>query len=267
MLPANTFDRYILALRKTTVDEKTEHTDRAALQSLLQAVADSSASGVAVQHEPKRVADKGAPDFKVSKGGLILGYVENKTIGENLDKVLKSDQIKRYRGLSQNIVLTDYLHFIWINKDGIKRETLCHETDLGNPRFRLREDRIAAVRSLLEGFFSTAPEGIGRAQQLALALATRSKLLHDYLGEELVRQQREHKEGRLYGLFQIFRDQVFHELTLNEFADAFAQMLSYGLFLARLNSDSEPVTLHNAREYVPGSFRLIREFGRLSDRA
>ncbi|MGV1013399.1 MAG: type ISP restriction/modification enzyme [Methyloceanibacter sp.] len=36
-------------------------------------------------------------------------------------------------------------------------------------------------------------------------------------------------------------------------------MLAYGLFLARLNSGSESVTLHNAREYIPGSFRLIRE--------
>ena len=122
--------------------------------------------------------------------------------------------------------------------------------------------RIASgrSRSSSRGFFSSAPEGIGRAQQLALALATRSRLLRDYLGEELVRQERgEHGEGRLYGLFQVFRDQVFHELTLKEFADALAQMLAYGLFLARLNSDSQPVTLHNAREYVPGSFRLIRE--------
>ena len=47
---------------------------------------------------------------------------------------------------------------------------------------------------LLQGFFSTAPEGIG-AQQLALAAAARSKLLRDYLGEELVRQEREHREG------------------------------------------------------------------------
>ena len=177
----------------------------------------------------------------------ILGYVENQAFGENLDKVLKSDQIKRYKSLSQNIIVTDYLHFIWINKDGIQRETLCHANDLENSKFRLREDRIAAANKLLEGFFSTAPEGIGRAQQLALALATRSKLLRDYLGEELVRQEREHKEGRLYGLFQIFRDQVLHELTLKEFADAFAQMLAYGLFLARFNSASEPVTLHNAR--------------------
>jgi hypothetical protein len=224
------FDRYLLALRKTRVDEKTEHTDRAALQSLLQAIADDGASGVAVQHEPKRVPDKGAPDFKVMRNGLILGYVENKAIGENLDKVLKSDQIARYKDLSQNIILTDYLHFIWINKDGIQRETLCHASDLETPRFWLREDRVAAVSKLLEGFFSTAPEGIGQAQQLALALATRSKLLRDYLGEELVRQEREHTQARLYGLFEIFRDQVFHELTLKDFADAFAQMLATACF-------------------------------------
>jgi N-6 DNA Methylase len=260
MANKDVFERYLLGLRKTAIDEKTEPTDRAALQSLLQALADNVQKEIEVQHEPKRVADKGAPDFKITKGGLILGYVENKGIDENLNKVLKSDQIAKYKSLSSNIILTDYLNFIWINKYGSpQRERLCHSTDLENRRFRLREDRVEAVAKLLQGFFSTAPEGIGRAQQLALALATRSKLLHDYLGEELVRQEREHKEGRLYGLFQIFRDQVFHELTLNEFADAFAQMLAYGLFLARLNSDSNLITLHNAREYVPGSFRLIRE--------
>jgi Type ISP C-terminal specificity domain/N-6 DNA Methylase len=253
------FDRYLLALRKIPIDEKTEHTDRAALQSLLQEIADVGTAGTIVQHEPKRVADKGAPDFKVKKGGLILGYVENKGIGENLDKALKSDQMVRYSSLSHNIILTDYLHFIWINKDGIQRETLCHAADLQNSKFRLRDDRIIAVTHLLEGFFSAPPEGIGRAQQLALALATRSRFLRDYLSDELVRQEREHKQGRLYGLFQIFRDQIFHELTLSEFADAFAQMLAYGLFLSRLNSGADLVTLHNAREFVPGSFRLIRE--------
>jgi hypothetical protein len=256
----NAFDRYLLALRKTPIDEKTEHTDRAALQALLEAVAEDGGSGAAVQHEPKRQTDKGAPDFKITKSGLILGYLENKTIGENLDKVLKSEQITKYKSLSQNIVLTDYLDFIWINRYGPpRRARLCHSTDLENRKFRLPEDRVEAVAKLLSGFFSTAPEPIGRARELALELAKRSRLLRDYLGEELVRQELEHKEGRLYGLFQIFRDQIFYELTLNEFADAFAQMLAYGLFLARLNSDSDIITLHNAREYVPGSFRLIRE--------
>lgn len=257
---ADAFDTYLRKLRQTPLDEHTEHTGRAALEELLNAFAAAAGGGkIVIQHEPKRVADKGAPDFKVRRQGMILGYVETKQVGENLDRVLKSEQIARYRSLSENIVLTDYLHFAWINKDGIRRETLCYATDLENPKFRPDAERAAAVARLLEGFFSTAPEGIGRAQQLALALATRSRLLRDYLGEELVRQERAHREGRLFGLFQIFRDQVFNELTLSEFADAFAQMLAYGLFLARLNSDSHPVTLHNARQYVPGSFRLIRE--------
>jgi predicted helicase len=43
-------------------------------------------------------------------------------------------------------------------------------------------------------------------------------------------------------------------------ADAFAQMLVYGLFLAKLNAKpNDKITLENARTNVPGSFRLIRE--------
>ncbi len=196
------FADYIDALRQTPLDEHTEHTGRAALQELLNAFAGPVEANV--QHEPKRVAEKGAPDFKISRQGMVLGYVETKSIGENLDKVLRSGQIKRYRELSDNILLTDYLHFIWINGDEIHRENLCHATDLENPKFTPGEAPVAGVGSLLEAFFSTAPEGIGRAQNLALALATRSKLLRDYLGEELVRQGKEHQEGRLYGLYAIF---------------------------------------------------------------
>jgi hypothetical protein len=223
----NIFERYLVALRRTPSDDKTEHTDRPALQGLLQALANDVADDLIVHHETKQkkvkgkangngsaVEKKAAPDFKVTKsGGLILGYVENKAIGEPLDKVLKSEQIAKYKVLSQNIVLTDYLHFIWINKDGIQRETLCHATDLENRKFKLREDRVDAVTKLLQSFFSTAPEGIGRSQPLALALAKRSQLLRDFLAEELIRQQKEHREERLYGLFEIFQKQVFHELV------------------------------------------------------
>ncbi|MDE0176845.1 MAG: N-6 DNA methylase [Defluviicoccus sp.] len=253
------FDSYLKTLCETPLSEHTEHTGRTALENLLKSVADAANGNITVQQEPRRVADKGAPDFKVSQPGTILGYVETKQVGENLDKVLKSEQLKRYRSLSDNILLTDYLHFIWIKDDGVQRESLCHATDLESRRFRVREDRAAAVAGLLRSFFSSAPEGIGRSQQLALALATRSRLLRDYLGEELFRQDKEDTKGRLYGLYQIFRDQVFHELTLKEFADAFAQMLAYGLFLAKINSSTDTVTLQNAREFVPGSFRLIRE--------
>lgn len=255
----NLFEQYLAALRQTAIDQKTEHTDRGPLETLLRTLAHQTSHDINIQHEPKRAAEKGAPDFKVTAKGSILGYVENKLIGEALEKVLKSPQIAKYKTLSQNIILTDYLHFIWISKNGIQRETLLHATDLENRKFKLHPDRIDAVTTLFKGFFSTPPDGISRSETLALALAQRSQLLRDFLAEELVRQQASHKEGRLYGLFDVFKQQIFHELTLKEFADAFAQMLAYGLFLARLNSVGAIITLHNARQFVPGSFRLIQE--------
>ncbi|RIA55403.1 type ISP restriction/modification enzyme [Dichotomicrobium thermohalophilum] len=251
------FRDYLSAIRETPLGQHTEYTGRSPLEALLRNFA--AQGGYAVQHEPKREAGKGAPDFKLTKGGLILGYVETKPIGENLDKVLKSKQIEKYRELSSNLLLTDYLQFIWINGDSVQRARLCHATDLEKLDFRLTEADAAGVAKLLNGFFSTAPKKIGAAEDLALALATRSQLLRDFIGEEMVRQEREDAAGKLYGLFEVFRDQVFQELTAKEFADAFAQMLAYGLFLARLNSGKTNVTLHNAREHVPGSFRLIRE--------
>jgi hypothetical protein len=255
------FDEYLQALKQWRRSEKTEHTDRAAIERLLKAFAEEAQGKPKVQHEPKRIAGKGAPDFKITRAGMIVGYLETKQLGENLDKVLKSDQIAKYKTLRQNIILTDYCEFIWIGVSGApKRAALCSEDDLENRKFMPREDRVEAVAKLLEGFFSTAPEGIDNSQRLALALARRAHVLRDGLTEELVRQQRDNSGERLLGLYNIFKTQVFHALTTQEFADAFAQMLVYGLFLAKLNAKpNEKITLGNARAKVPGAFRLIRE--------
>lgn len=259
------FEKYLLLLRQDR-DDKTEHSDRGALETLLNAAAHAADSGIRIIHEAKKVPGSGAPDFKIMKAAMILGYVENRTVGENLDQILKSEQIARYKALSNNILLTDYLQFIWIKAGKVNgREIIAFPGDLEGKPKKTREDRVKAVSDLLRGFFSIAPEGIGRAQQLALALATRSHYLRDFLESELHRQEKEHMEGRLYGLYQIFRDEVFHELALGEFAEAFAQMLAYGLFLAKLNSEGKAIALVNARQFVPGSFRLIRELVQFLD--
>jgi hypothetical protein len=194
------FEKYLLLLRQDR-DDKTELSDRGALETLLNAAAQKADSGIHVIHEAKKVRGSG-PDFTVMKSAMIVGYVEDKTVGENLDQVLKSDQIDRYKKLSNNILLTDYLEFIWIKDAKVSgRERIAFREDLeGRPK-KPREDRVKAVSDLLRGFFSTAPEGIGRAQQLALALATRSHFLRDFLDHELRRQANEDTKGRLWGLY------------------------------------------------------------------
>jgi predicted helicase len=262
----NRFDTYLKALAAGYREGGTEHTGRTALENLLNAFkADALQPRIQVQHEGGREGDKGAPDYKIKRDGMILGYVEVKTIGENLDKILKSDQIKKYRTLSENIIVTDYLHFIRIDGTGkvLGRAELAYPSDLEGRTLRVAPEKAEAVSKVLTAFFSEPPQGLGRAQQLALALATRSKMLRDFLTEELIRQEKVNKEGRLHALFDVFREQVFHELSTREFADAFAQMLAYGLFLAKLNAkDDDVVALDNVRKFIPGSFRLIRELVR-----
>jgi type I restriction-modification system DNA methylase subunit len=257
------FKDYFDAIKTLDVKESTEHTLRTALENLLNAVVKAENAGIKVIHEPKKdKSGKGAPDFKFKINEAILGYLENKKIEENLDQILKSKQIAKYKQLSGNIILTNYLEWVWV-RDGniLERETLCYQNDVGNRRARLDPEKAEKVAKLIKHFYSTPPKEIGRAKDLALALATRCHDLREVLLEELLRQEKEHQEERLWGLYKVFKDEVFHELEIKEFADAFAQTLAYGLFLARLNMRHKPdkLTLDNAKKYIPASFELIRE--------
>jgi len=254
------FKKYIKELQSVSIDELTEHSKRFALETLLREVAETvvSKNEIKVLHEPKRKDNYGSPDFKIYTESSIIGYIENKKITENLDKVLKSAQIKKYRELSPNILLTNYLDFVWIKGDNIQRETLCSREDLTGFK-NLSGLNSIGVTSILTNFFSEAPIGIATAKDLAFALAIRSKNLKDFLNDDLENQENVAEKTRLVGLYDTFKSHIFNELTISEFADAFAQMLVYGLFLAKLNADTKEVTLYNAKRYIPQSFELIRE--------
>ena len=216
MADLNAFERYLLALRKTPLDEKTEHTDRVALETLLQTFADDASGGFKVQHEPKRVADKGAPDFKVTKTRpdprLCREQGDRREPRQGAEVGADQRNTRRFRRTSSSPTICISSGS---TRTAIQRETLCHVTDLENPKFRLtRGSRRGRHASSFKASSRPRPKASAARSSLALALATRSQLLRDYLGEELVRQETGTCEGRLYGLFQIFRDQVFHELTL-----------------------------------------------------
>lgn len=117
------FDDYLCALQSVPVDDATEHTHRTALEILLKTFA---ARGQQVLQEPKREGKFGSPDFKITQTESIVGYVENKKIGENLDKVIKSEQVKKYQSLSENLLITNYLERVWL-RDGKVQQ---HETTL-----------------------------------------------------------------------------------------------------------------------------------------
>ncbi|WP_347232416.1 type ISP restriction/modification enzyme [Helicobacter sp. MIT 05-5293] len=61
------------------------------------------------------------------------------------------------------------------------------------------------------------------------------------------------------GIYNNFKQSLYDKLKFEEFADSFAQTLTYSLFLARLNhTDSKELDLYNAKKFIPKSFPLIR---------
>jgi len=87
-------------------------------------------------------------------------------------------------------------------------------------------------------------------------LAVRCKNLKDFINDELTRQNEQNENERLYDLYNAFKDNIFTELTISEFSDAFAQMLAYGLFLAGLNADTKAISLQNAKYFIPCKFSI-----------
>ncbi len=172
------FDSYFKSLQSHKIDEITEHSFRAELSDLLESLAGPK---VKILHEPKREGKFGSPDFKITNTESIIGYVENKKIEENLDKTIKSEQILKYQSLSDNILLTNYIDWVWIKEGKVqRRETLCFLTDIENKRAKLDAIKVEAVEKLIKAFLSQAPKEIADSKKLAVALATRAKLLKDF---------------------------------------------------------------------------------------
>ena len=106
-MPINDYLKQVRQRYSTGIS--TEHSYRSDLQVLL----NNLVPNITVTNEPKR-QKCGAPDYIIQKKEVPLGYIEAKDIGINLDKVEKSDQMKRYLGSLDNLILTDYLEFRFI---------------------------------------------------------------------------------------------------------------------------------------------------------
>ncbi|MGL2631294.1 type ISP restriction/modification enzyme, partial [Helicobacter pylori] len=60
-------------------------------------------------------------------------------------------------------------------------------------------------------------------------------------------------------IFKNFKEYLYEELSFEDFSDAFAQTLTYSLFLAKLNHPFEKINLDNVRSSIPKNFAVIRE--------
>ncbi|WP_187897926.1 type ISP restriction/modification enzyme [Helicobacter pylori] len=242
---------------KDLTPEKNELTHRPSLYNLLDGLKKNFNKEFKIEHEPNRDKQGGQPDFRVSYQGLNIGYIENKRVGTDLNRLLKSDQILKYLELNPNLMLTDYLNFMWVGKDennepSIKREiSIAGLDELSKPL----KPNPQTERDLIEffrGFFNHEAAPITNAKDFANALSAPTRYLKDALIQY-------HEEQQVSSIFKNFKEYLYEELSFEDFSDAFAQTLTYSLFIAKLNHPFEKINLDNVRSSIPKNFAVIRE--------
>ncbi len=212
-----------------------------------------------IEHEPKR--DQGSqPDFRVSFQGLNIGYIENKRVGTDLRKIVESEksaQILKYLELNPNLMLTDYLNFMWVGKDEnnaplIKKEISIASLDELSKPLKSNPQTERDLIELFKSFFNHEAAPITNAKDFATHLSAPTK----YLKDALITYQ---KDTQVSSIFKNFKEYLYEELSFEDFSDAFAQTLTYSLFLAKLNHPFEKINLDNVRSSIPKNFAVIRE--------
>lgn len=249
---------YLESIRDLT-PEKNELTHRSFLHNLLDKLKNHFNKEFKIEHEPKR-DQRSQPDFRVSYQGLNIGYIENKRVGTDLKKIVESEksaQILKYLELNPNLMLTDYLNFVWVGKDEnneplIKREISVASLDELSKPLKPNPQTERDLIGFFKGFFNYEAAPITNAKDFATHLSTPTK----YLKDALITYQ---KDTQVSSIFNNFKEYLYEELSFEDFSDALAQTLTYSLFIAKLNHPFEKINLDNVRSSIPENFAVIRE--------
>ncbi len=183
--------------------------------------------GLEATKEPKAQQRENKPDYLLRKNAIPVGYIEAKDLDLALPAVLRSPQIRRYQEALPNLLVTNYLDFVWL-VDSDKRI----EISLGHLRAKGIDSGVSAQAdwdTLIQSFCAEVSPTLATPRQLADCLAGQSRLLRDLVAELL------HKgDEDLQAQYAAFKNLRMPDLFAEEFADMYAQTAAYGLFAARV---------------------------------
>jgi len=209
---------------------------------------------------PKKT-EAGNPDFRVWDGkNHITGYIEAKDPSiSNLDWIEDSEQLKRYKSIFPNVILTNFYEFR-LYRDG----ELIKKVFVGRPALAKKLKTAPPVENeagffdLFNTFFSFSLPQVRNAKNLALELAKRTRFLRDeVVSIEMAEEERKGKKAIL-GFFEAFKKYLIGTLTEQSFADLYSQTITYGLFAARTRSDNS-FNRELAFKYIPNTIGILRD--------
>ncbi len=170
------------------------------------------------------------PDYAVSRHNALIGFIELKAPGKGCDPRRFTDphdkeQWNRLKSLP-NLLYTDGNGFsLW--RDGVLEGTIVRlDGDIESAGARLAApDTLVA---LLSDFLAWEPIPPKSARRLAEVSARLCRLLRDEVTEQLARES-----PGLTGLAEDWRKLLFPQADNKQFADGYAQAVTFGLLIAR----------------------------------
>lgn len=231
-----------------------EHAYRPALERLMSSFEDTLAV-----NDPAR-SENGNPDFvflKRSNRDIILGYAEAKDITVDLDKTLKTEQLRRYAGY-EKLFLTNYRDFIFLaSGEEYLRISI---GEISDQNIHVNQEQALHLISELQAFLEKKPEAIRSGKRLAVIMGGKARRIRDNVIQYL-ELENETRNVELEKIYNLMKTQLVHDLTKKDFADLYAQTLVYGLFAARYNDETpDNFDRREAVEAVPKTNPFLRQF-------
>lgn len=229
-----------------------EHAYRPAFEALVHDLEPS----LKILNDPSR-SEHGNPDFVFLRGDVTSGYAETKDVCIDLDKTEKSEQMERYLGYS-NLILTDYLEFRFFRNGSRYGEPIRIATIEGG-KIIAHSERFDELANAVIDFLSGKPEPIKSGRRLAEIMGGKARRIRDNVRRFLT--DKTDTDNDLLRIYESVKQMLVHDLTLEAFADMYAQTLVYGLFVARYHDDSaDTFSRAEARDLVPESNPFLRQF-------
>jgi len=255
------FEQYFKDIFNTTkTGDATEESYYPDLKRLIENWGEQKGKKFYITPLPKRT-EAGNPDFRIWDGKQkIVGYVEAKApTVEHLDTIQGTEQLKRYRHTFPNLILTNFFEFrLYRNGE------LVNSVQIGRPFVMHKLKTVPPVENrdkfleLLEQFFSFSIPKTYTARTLAIELAKRTRFLRDEIVAEELREEEKKQEGYLFGFYKAFKDHLIASLTVKDFADLYAQTITYGLFAARSRAE-DGFNRKLAFDYIPRTIGILRD--------
>ncbi len=209
---------------------------------------------------PKKT-EAGNLDFRVWDGrNHITGYIEAKDPSiTNLDYIEGTEQLKRYLTTFPNVILTNFYEFR-LYRDGQR----IAQAMIGRPAIAQRlktappVENIDKFKELFALFFSFSLPKVQNARSLAIELAKRTRFLRDEVIAVEMAENESKGHKQITGFYEAFKIYLITTLTEKQFADLYAQTITYGLFAARTRANGE-FNRKLAFDFIPHTIGILRD--------